>query len=118
MSKSIACIRKGIYSSMLKIALLEKIRKKSSYSYMLSKEINKYAKMLGYKNDIRSSVYNILASLEKAGYVKTKRHIVKGKVRNYYTITKKGAVALGDAKKMLRQTFANAAKDVSKIIAD
>ncbi len=113
-----ACIRKSIYSSMLKIALLEKVNKKSSYSYLLSKEIGAYARMLGYKKDIRSDVYNTILMLEKAGYIKGKREVVGGKIRNYYTITKKGNEALKDAKKMLRMALANAAKDVSKIIAD
>ena len=48
-------------------------------------------------------MYPVLHELERAGYLRRVDRVVNGKVRKYYASTKRGAVALADARKKLRE---------------
>jgi len=49
------------------------------------------------------TLYPILHSLEKDGYLTRRDEVVSGKVRKYYRITEKGVNALGEAKKKIQE---------------
>jgi len=49
------------------------------------------------------TLYPILHSLERDGYLTRRDKVVSGKVRKYYRITEKGIHALYDAKKKIRE---------------
>ncbi|MEA1905729.1 MAG: PadR family transcriptional regulator [Euryarchaeota archaeon] len=49
------------------------------------------------------TLYPILHSLERDGYLTRRDEVVSGKVRKYYRITEKGINALDDAKKKIRE---------------
>lgn len=52
------------------------------------------------------TLYPLLHGMEKAGWVKSKDKNVKGKRRRYYRATRKGRVALDEAREKLRQLTA------------
>jgi DNA-binding PadR family transcriptional regulator len=49
------------------------------------------------------TLYPILHSLERDGYLTRRDEVVSGKVRKYYRITEKGINALDDAKNKIRE---------------
>ncbi len=49
------------------------------------------------------TLYPILHSLERDGYLTRRDEVVSGKVRKYYRITEKGVGALEEAKKKIRE---------------
>ena len=49
------------------------------------------------------TLYPILHSLERDGYLTRRDEVVSGKVRKYYRITEKGIHALDGAKKKIRE---------------
>ena len=49
------------------------------------------------------TLYPILHSLERDGYLTRRDEVVSGKVRKYYRITEKGINALEEAKKKIRE---------------
>ncbi len=49
------------------------------------------------------TLYPILHSLEDGGYLTRRDAVVDGKVRKYYKITEKGADALEEAKKKIKE---------------
>ena len=49
------------------------------------------------------TLYPILHSLERDGYLTRRDEVVSGKVRKYYRITEKGINALKDAKKKIQE---------------
>ena len=49
------------------------------------------------------TLYPILHSLERDGYLTRRDEVVSGKVRKYYRITEKGINALEEAKKKIVQ---------------
>ncbi len=51
------------------------------------------------------TLYPIFHQLEKDGCLASKKEIVKGKLRKYYTITQKGAMVLAESKKKAKELF-------------
>lgn len=45
------------------------------------------------------TLYPILHSLERDGLVRSSRQVVNGKIRKYYSITRKGVLTLNEARK-------------------
>jgi DNA-binding PadR family transcriptional regulator len=106
---------KGPRQFMIKAMLLVKISRERTYSYKLMKELLVLAKarhletdMLGLKNE----VYNSIASLEKAGFIRSSTDFSWGKTRKYYSLTPKGRSAL----RMMRTTIRNAVRGMSQIL--
>ena len=103
-------LTKDVYHVMLKIALLSRIRKGRCYSYELFRDITKHFnkvknhKNISFKPNIKNDIYNTISSLENAGYIKAAIKVEGSKVKNYYTITIKGARALDGAKAAFRRT--------------
>ena len=51
------------------------------------------------------TLYPIFHKLEKDGFLSSRKENVMGKVRKYYTATKKGKSVLGEAKRKARELF-------------
>jgi PadR family transcriptional regulator, regulatory protein PadR len=49
------------------------------------------------------TLYPLLHALAEAGYLRCMPKVVQGRTRKYYTITKRGRWALGEAKKRLKE---------------
>lgn len=87
---------------VLRFRLLARIKQGRAYPYELIKEFEKnpfVRSMLGAS--LKNDVYNILKSLEKAGYIRLEAKMEKGKVKSYYTITRNGERAFRSAIKVM-----------------
>ncbi len=110
-----------VYSSILKIIILSKLKKRKFYAYSLLKEIGKNAMIKNHFDvnnvKLKNDVYNTLRSLESSGYIKTYKisSTAAGKPddkKAYYILTKQGAEVLLSIKKI----FINTAHEIKKII--
>jgi DNA-binding PadR family transcriptional regulator len=110
-----------VYSSMLKIIILSKLKKRKFYAYSLLKEISKNTMIKNHFNvnnvKLKNDVYNTMRSLESSGYIKIYEinSNAAGKSddkKAYYILTKQGAEILFSIKKI----FINAAHEIKKII--
>lgn len=97
---------------ILKAIILNKIKRGNVYSYSLIKEISKPTNMKVFSKDIKNDVYNVISALEKSGYIKVTARIENGRLKKYFTLTKKGDAALADIKK----GFDNAVKSLKKAL--
>ena len=110
-----------VYSSMLKIIILSKLKKRKFYAYSLLKEISKNTMIKNHFDvnnvKLKNDVYNTLRSLESSGYIKIYKinSTAAGKPdakKAYYILTKQGAEVLLSIKKI----FINTAQEIKKII--
>lgn len=65
-------------------------------------EIMKELKRHGYEIS-PGTLYPILHSLEKEGYLKSEKENIDGKIRKYYVITKEGKYVLEKAKNKIKE---------------
>lgn len=80
---------RDLAKGITKIIILSYIKKTKTYPYELLKHIkNRNGFLAGFltKNDI----YNMTASLEKEGFVKSHARLSGNKVKKWYTLTAKG----------------------------
>ena len=96
-------MRKG----MVSIVLLMHIRKKSNYPYALMKTFKKsHHGILRRMN--KSQVYNVLAALERDGFVRSRTRRVGLKEQKFYSITKKGNAVAASFRKIFLRFFEDA----------
>ena len=101
---------KDMYHMIIKLVILGKIKSKRMYSYELINHVAMHVPKYRYdKKEIKNDVYNTIAMLEKLGYVGQKRMLSGGKVKNFYSLTKKGEKSLAESKKILSRAM----KDVT-----
>ncbi|MEM3841294.1 MAG: helix-turn-helix transcriptional regulator [Candidatus Micrarchaeaceae archaeon] len=104
---------KDMYHMIMKLVILGEIKKKKVYSYELINHVAIHVpKYRSSKNDVKNDVYNTLAMLEKLGYVSQKKTFYRDRVRNFYTLTKKGAMALAESKKIMSKAMADVTKQL------
>ncbi|MCW6159599.1 MAG: helix-turn-helix transcriptional regulator [Candidatus Micrarchaeales archaeon] len=96
---------------VLRLRVLYRIKREKMYTYALLKEFDKipFFKLLG--KDIKNDVYNTINSLKQGGYVRVSTKLEDGRMKKYYTITKKGDNVLKSALKVREET----AKELSKL---
>ncbi|MEM3227398.1 MAG: PadR family transcriptional regulator [Candidatus Micrarchaeaceae archaeon] len=95
--------------TVIKIIIMSKLRlNKEMYAYAILKELGRIKHPFVKDNpQIKNEVYNILKSLEQAGYIKQKG-IVEGKrLKVYYSLTNEGLETLKETKRVLRETARN-----------
>jgi DNA-binding PadR family transcriptional regulator len=75
---------------VLRLRILARMKTGRVYPYSLIKEFEKtgFGKVMG--PTLKNDVYNTLKALEKTDYVKITTKLEKGRVKHYYTLTKKG----------------------------
>jgi len=93
---------------VLKIRVLHRIMAGQIYSYALIKEFEKlgFGKFIG--PTLKNDTYNVLKSLEKSGYITPITKMEKGRVKIYYSITKRGRVATASLFKLLKKSLSEA----------
>lgn len=88
---------------ILKMIILKRIKYSGrTYSYAILKDLSKLANLhfhINERDEIKNDVYNMMASLEKNGYIKMDREVSKGRVKKYYEITPSGEMVLASASK-------------------
>ena len=105
-------IDKELRHIILKAIILNKIKRGNVYPYSLIKDISKLNNLKVHSKDIKNDVYNVISTLEKSGYIKITARIENGRLKKYFTLTKKGDTALTDIKK----GFDSAVKSLKKAL--
>jgi PadR family transcriptional regulator, regulatory protein PadR len=77
----------------IKIHILYHAKQEKIYGKEFHEELNRH----GYNMSF-GTLYPIFHKLEKDGYLTSEKVNINGKIRKYYTITKKGRSALADAR--------------------
>ena len=106
---------KGLRQFVIKAVLLVKISRKRTYSYELMKELLVTVKARHIDTDmlkLKNEVYNSIASLERAGFIRSSTDSSWGKTRKYYVLTPKGRSAL----RTMRKTIHDTVRDMSQIL--
>lgn len=98
-------LNKDMRGTLLKMFILRRVSKDKINSYALLKELNtrKIFKRFSGTSDMKNEVYNAVNSLEKSGYIKASQKIENGRLKNYYTLTKKGDDVLKSAKNIFKK---------------
>ncbi len=87
-----------IFLGFIRIHILYHASKEEIFGVEIKKELRRH----GYSIS-PGTLYPILHSLEKQKYLSSRKEVVKGKVRKYYKITKKGSNVLEKAKGKIRE---------------
>ena len=89
---------KDFFLGFIKIHILYHASKEPIYGVEINEELGRHGYQLS-----PGTLYPTLHRLEKDGYLAKQPRVVGGKVRNYYTITEKGKVALREAREKIRE---------------
>ncbi len=84
----------------IKIHMLHHAGKERIYGKEFHEELNRHGYTVSF-----GTIYPFFHKLEKAGYLVSEKVIVKGKIRKYYSLTKKGKEALDKSRKMAGELF-------------
>ena len=87
-----------VFLAFVRIHLLHHAAEEPFYGVAMLEELQRH----GYRLS-PGTLYPILHSLEKAGYLSVDRVVVGGKARKYYRITELGRAALDEVKPKLRE---------------
>lgn len=86
------------FLGFIKVHILHHAGEEPVYGLALIGELGRH----GYELS-PGTLYPVLHQLEEAGYLGRLNRVVNGKVRKYYVLTRRGAVALTDARKKIRE---------------
>ncbi len=89
---------RNFFIGFVRIHILYHASKGPVYGLWLIEELARH----GYRLS-PGTLYPILSKLERRGLLKSTRKVVNGKVRKYYTATKKGDKALKEIKQKIRE---------------
>lgn len=89
---------RDFFLGFIKIHILHHAEQEPVYGLALIQELDRHGYTLS-----PGTLYPVLHSLEKAGYLVSEERVVKGKVRKYYTITAEGSQALVEARHKIRE---------------
>lgn len=84
---------RDFFLGFIKIHILHHAAREPVYGLALIHELQRHGYELG-----PGTLYPILHSMEKSGYLDRNDRVVGGKVRKYYTITDEGRVALEETR--------------------
>jgi DNA-binding PadR family transcriptional regulator len=84
------------FLGFIKVHILHHAAEEKVYGLALISELRRH----GYELS-PGKIYPVLHELEQAGYLRRIDRVVNGKVRKYYAITRRGAMALADARKKI-----------------
>ncbi len=91
-------LERKFFLGFIRIHLLYHASKNSIYGVEMIEELRRH----GY-NISPGTLYPILHSLEKEGFLVSETKNVDGKIRKYYRITRKGERILREAKKKIKE---------------
>ena len=81
------------FLGFIKIHILHHAGEEPVYGLALIAELRRHGYALS-----PGTLYPVLHQLERAGYLRALRRVVGGKLRKYYTLTRRGGRALGEAR--------------------
>ena len=84
---------RDLFLGFIRIHILHHAQKEPVYGSEFKNELKKHGYDISY-----GTLYPIFHKLEKDGYIISEKEKVKGKIRKYYSITKKGEQILKEAK--------------------
>jgi DNA-binding PadR family transcriptional regulator len=89
---------RDFFLGFIKIHILHHAEQEPVYGLALIQELARHGCTLS-----PGTLYPVLHSLEKDGYLASEERVVQGKVRKYYTITTEGSRALVEARHKIRE---------------
>lgn len=89
---------RSLFLGFAKIHILHHASKEPIYGLWIIEELERHGYRLG-----PGTIYPTLHSMTRDGYLRCESKVVNGKVRKYYTITKKGSDVLNQAIGKLRE---------------
>ncbi len=94
------------FLGFVKIHILHHAAQEPVYGTALMAELSRHGYTLS-----PGTLYPILHSLERAGYLRAEERVVAGRVRKYYTITAAGQQALADLRPKIAELVAEVLAD-------
>ena len=91
---------RDIFAGLIKLHILYHASKERIFGLWIIEELRRH----GYELS-PGTLYPMLHRMEKKGYLKSEKEIVKGKVRRVYSITAPGMEMLTEAKSKVRELF-------------
>ncbi|MGI6482483.1 MAG: PadR family transcriptional regulator [Methanobacterium sp.] len=91
-------LNRKFFLGFIRIHILYRASKKEIYGVQMIDELKK----LGYQVS-PGTIYPILHSLEKEGFLKSRKKNVRGKIRKYYKITVNGEKILQESRKKIKK---------------
>ena len=91
-------IIRDLFLGFMRIHILHHATEDEIYGVWMMKELRKH----GYSAS-PGTLYPVLNSLEKKGYLRSRKEVTAGKVRKYYRITEKGREVLEKAREKIRE---------------
>ena len=89
---------RGFFLGFVKLHILHHAAQSPVFGLDLIRELGAHGYSLS-----PGTLYPILHHLEREGYLKSEKQVVGGKVRKYYTATRKGQAALAEARTKARE---------------
>ena len=89
---------RDIYLGFMKVHVLYHASKDPVYGVWMMKELERH----GYAVS-PGTIYPLLNSMEKKGYLSGYKRVIHGRMRKYYKITKKGENMLEEARKKIKE---------------
>ncbi len=89
---------RNFFIGFVRIHILYHASRGPIYGLWIIEELSRH----GYRLS-PGTVYPILSKMEKSGYLKSRERVVEGKVRKYYTVTRKGLKALDEIREKIRE---------------
>ena len=96
----------NLFLGFIRIHILFHASESPVYGTALMQELTHHGYRIG-----PGTLYPILHSLEKKGFLNSQKKVVQGKVRRYYGITKSGMKALASAKIMVKELVQEITKE-------
>ena len=93
-------IKRKLFLGFIRIHILYHASKELIYGKEIKEELRRHVYEISF-----GTLYPILHSLEKSGYLKKFDEIVNGKIRNYYKITKEGLEIYNESKLKVKELF-------------
>ena len=91
-------LTRDFFLGFIKVHVLHHAAEEPVYGLAMIEELRRHGYVLS-----PGTLYPVLHSLEKAGYLTREDKNVEGKVRKYYTITESGQAALSEARARIRE---------------
>jgi len=97
-----------LYGGLIRLHILYHASKEPVFGFGIMEELGRH----GYKLSA-GTLYPMLHSMEKAGYLRSRSRLVVGKMRRNYRITAGGRKALAAAKEKVTELFGELFEDNS-----
>lgn len=95
-----------LYGGLIRLHILHHASREPVFGLGIIEELGRH----GYKLSA-GTLYPMLHSMEDAGYLRSKPHVVVGKTRRNYLITTRGRAALAAAKEKVTELFGELFED-------